>query len=362
MLLQPFYDPLKTYEENYEQGPFGAFADHQIFKDEGEPQYEFLGRKVFAPFGIPAGPLINSNFVKAAFEKGFDICVYKTVRTRAKKVNEWPNILPVKVRGDLTLEQAQKGLVVKKGFTEPLAITNSFGNPSFSVDVWQQDIADVIKWANGHPGKFVSGMIEGTRWGANFTENDFLKDWVLAARLMNGTKVHGIEANFSCPNEGNLVKRLLCYDIAQSQRIADAIKNEIGNTPLVIKVSYFQSDDELRSLVKELGRIVDGISAINTIPSAVLDENGKQALPGGPWRLKSGICGAPVKWAGLDMVERLKFLREELGMKFAIIGVGGVMSVDDYHQYVESGADAVMSATGAMWNPFLAQEIKKAIK
>ena len=29
MLLTPFYDPEKSYEENYEKGPFGAFADHK---------------------------------------------------------------------------------------------------------------------------------------------------------------------------------------------------------------------------------------------------------------------------------------------------------------------------------------------
>jgi len=207
MLQQPFYDPLKTYEENYEKGPFGAFADEKLFIEKDEPQVDYLGRKVFAPFGIPAGPLINSRFIKAAFNKGFDICVYKTVRTKVKKVNEWPNVLPVDIQGNLTLEKAQKGLVIKEDFTEPLAITNSFGNPSFAIDVWQKDIADTVKWADEHKGKVVYGMIEGTRWETNFTNQDFLNDWILAARLMNETKVHGIEVNFSCPNEGDKVDR-----------------------------------------------------------------------------------------------------------------------------------------------------------
>ena len=30
MLLTPFYDPKKSYEENYKSGPLGAFADGQI--------------------------------------------------------------------------------------------------------------------------------------------------------------------------------------------------------------------------------------------------------------------------------------------------------------------------------------------
>jgi dihydroorotate dehydrogenase (NAD+) catalytic subunit len=201
-------------------------------------------------------------------------------------------------------------------------------------------------------------MIEGTRWDENFTEQDFLDDWVLASRLMNETKIHVIEANFSCPNEGDKVNRLLCFDTIQSYRIAEAIKKEIGKTPLVIKLPYFENETELRIMVEKLGKIVDGFSAINTIPAVVYDEQGNQALPSGPWRLKSGICGVPIKWAGLDMVKKLKKLREEFGYSFAIIGVGGVSTADDFFEYREAGANAVMSATGAMWNPNLAQEIK----
>ncbi|HUO56298.1 MAG TPA: hypothetical protein VMU27_02600 [Candidatus Paceibacterota bacterium] len=352
----PWYDPTRTYEENYAEGPFGDLGFD--CDNRGEPAYDFLGFKVNLPFGIPAGPLVNSRFIAAAFKSGFDINVYKTVRTRAKSANEWPNILPIDVQGDLTLEKAKKGLVVKREFTHPLAITNSFGNPSFPVDIWQKDIATLVASAQTRPGQLVLGMIEGTYWNSTDTEEDFVNDWVLAARLMQETGVHGIEANFSCPNEGDRVKRLLCFNTEKSQTIVDAMKNKIGNTPLVVKISYFENEQDLRDLVQKIGGLVDGISAINTIPAPVYKENGTQALPGGPWRLKSGICGAPIKWAGLDMVRRLKKLREEFGMKFFITGVGGVMSAADYDEYRNAGADAVMSATGAMWNAHLAQEIK----
>jgi dihydroorotate dehydrogenase len=374
MLLAPFYDPEKTYEENYKSGPFGAFASAnkgnlgvELPSGSSTPngeqkKYDFLGFKVNSPFGIPAGPLINGNFMKAAFDKGFDICVYKTVRTRTKKVNEWPNILPVDVQGDLTIEKAGQGLVTKKQFTEPLAITNSFGNPSYDPKIWQADIVELMQYMKERKGQVVCGMIEGTRWEADFTEEDFLNDWVLCARLMKETGIHVIEANFSCPNEGNQVKRLLCFDVEQAFKIAEAIKKEIGNTPLVIKIPYFENEAELREMVQKLGKVVDGFSAINTIPGAVRDEKGAQALPGGEWRLKSGICGAPIKWAGLDMVQRLKKIREEFGYSYTVIGVGGVTTADDFLEYRNAGADVVMSATGAMWNPYLAQEIAERLR
>src|SRR3989338_11341605 len=126
---------MKSYEENWETGPFWAFADGKV-----------LGQEKRIPFGIPAGPLLNGRFIKAALDKGFDICVYKTVRSYEKKVNQWPNVLPVDINGDLTLEQAKKGVTVKNSFAEPLAITNSFGNPSYPVAVWQSDVADAVKY------------------------------------------------------------------------------------------------------------------------------------------------------------------------------------------------------------------------
>ena len=147
MLSTPFFDPATSYAENWETGPFGAFAIGKIY--EGP----------IIPFGIPAGPLLNAKFIKAALDHGFDICVYKTVRTYEKKANPWPNVVAVDIKGDLTMEQARKGVVTKPGFSEPLAITNSFGNPSYPVDVWQPDMADAVKHAR--PGQQVWGMIEG---------------------------------------------------------------------------------------------------------------------------------------------------------------------------------------------------------
>src|SRR5579885_1667132 len=112
MLHTPFYDPNKSYEENFEKGPFGSFADGQIFKNSGEPTSSFFGHKVFSPFGIAAGPLVNGRFVKAALDKGFDLAVYKTVRSNRYPCNPWPNVVPVNVKGNLTLDQANNGVVI----------------------------------------------------------------------------------------------------------------------------------------------------------------------------------------------------------------------------------------------------------
>lgn len=353
MLDKPFYNPDKSYDENWEEGPFNDFSNSHIHIEEGEPKYNIFGYAVFKPFGIPAGPLLNGKFVRAALDKGFDVPMHKTVRTRPYESHPWPNVLAVSVEGDLTLDKAQKPIVAHRNYRHPLSITNSFGNPSRHPDVWQNDIADSV--AHAKKGQIVTASIEGTRWEGT-SEEDYIKDWVLGARLLKEAGTQVIEANLSCPNEG--AASLLCFDIPKAKRIAEAMKNEIGDAPLALKTAYFENQEQLRQFVKEVGNIVDGIASINTISAEVVDEKGNQALPGEK-RKRSGICGHSIKWAGLDMVRRLKELRSEFGYNFQIVGVGGVTKPEDYKEYREAGADIVMSATGAMWNPRLAIEIKQ---
>jgi dihydroorotate dehydrogenase len=181
----------------------------------------------------------------------------------------------------------------------------------------------------------------------NQTQDEFIADYILAAKLAFETGAQVLEANLSCPNIGN--EGLVCYN-----------REVIGNTPLVLKVGYYKNDSDMERLAEIVNEYADDVAGINTLQAEVRDEHGNQALPG-PNRLRSGICGHCIKWAGLDFVKRMKKIRDEKGFKFSITGVGGVTSPEDYKEFRDSGADVVMSATGAMWNPKLAQEIKEEL-
>jgi dihydroorotate dehydrogenase len=226
--------------------------------------------------------------------------------------------------------------------------------PSYEPDFWQTDMAEATRYARH--GQMVIGSFQGTT-NSSGDVTAYIQDFVLAARLVKETGAPVLEANFSCPNEGTA--DLLCYDIQRSQAIVSAIKEEIGDTPLVIKIGYYRDTARLETLITAVGHLVQGISAINTIPARIQDEHGQPALPGAG-RERSGVCGAPIKWAGLDMTHKLVHLRQQFDLAYTIIGVGGVTMPADYHAYRAAGADAVMSATGAMWNADLAREIKIA--
>ena len=368
----PFYDVNLSYEDNYAKGPFGAFATALAREDAADsaagaaagaaarPAATFLGIPVDLPFGIPAGPLLNSRYTHAAFLEGFDIAVYKTVRSRPWACNAFPNVLSVHPQGDsIDPEGTEKdeGVLADSDFgtdAARISISNSFGVPSQDPDVWQPDMALAVQQAGA--GQVLVGSFQGSRT-PGMSDDAYIADCVTTARLVQETGAKIIEMNTSCPNEGH--NRLLCHNPELVGRICDAVKNEIGDTPFMIKLAYLPADEQVETMVRDTAAhgTVQALCTINTISCKLVYAQGGQALPGAG-RDRSGVCGAAIRPAGLAMVQRVAAVRELLGVPFDIVGVGGVTTPADYEAYRAAGAAAVMSATGAMWNPALARQIK----
>ncbi len=356
----PMYDPAKTYDDNFDNGPFGDITNNVDSDTTNSATFSFLGFQLNSPFGIPAGPLLNGKYVSAALNSGFDVVCYKTQRSVPFGVNEFPNVLYVNVDGDLTIEKASQPLVGKTTPSDDpkkLTITNSFGNPSRGPEFWVNDLKNCL--TDEQSGQLVIMSVVGTIKDGS-SHDDYYQDFADTARLATDTGVKAVEINLSCPNVAN--EGILCYTPDAVEAICQKTRQAIGNTPLIAKIGYFTTEQEnlLRSVVQKMSPYVNAISAINTIPAPIVDEKGNQALPGQN-RLSSGMCGASIKWAGIEMVSRLKKIRDQLGLNFEIVGVGGVMNPDDFHQYIDAGASIVQSATGAMWNAHLAQEIKASL-
>ena len=359
MTKKAFYDPKKTYDDNFDEGPTKTGGE-VIINDVGEPSFSFLGKKIYSPFGVPAGPLLNSDYIKYGFENGFDVLCYKTQRSVPFSCNEFPNVLYLDVDGDLTLEKAttpQLGLLDTDKSEKDLSITNSFGNPSRGPEFWVEDLRKALTYQG--KGQLVIMSVVGTIKDG-FSEEDYWNDFAEAARLAASTGVEAIEVNLSCPNVAT--EGVLCYNYDAVVGICKRVKDKIGDTPLIAKFGYFSEGQQslLEKIIEDTSPYLAGVSVINTISAPVVNEDGEQALPG-PNRLNSGVCGASIKWAGLDMVTRLDEIRKKLNLKYEIIGVGGVMTADDFKNYRDAGADLVQSATGAMWNPSLAKEIKETL-
>lgn len=339
------YDTARTYDENYAAGP--VFDGPLPVLAKPESPVEFLGFRLNSPLGVPAGPLLNRAYVDLYARLGWDVPVYKTVRSVARACHPAPNCLYV---GSEALRE-DEALSLRTATPEPetvtdLSITNSFGMPSKAPAEWMEDVraADA---AMGD-GQLLIVSIVGT---PGVDGRDLVADFAYTAALAKEAGARVIEANFSCPNvvsgEGSL------YGDAELSAVVTArIRKEIGNIPLLIKMGALP-EARLREVVAANAANIDGIAAINTVPLRIVDAEGNQALPG-QGRLQSGVCGAAIRNVAAEMTARLVRIRKELDARFAVVSVGGVMTETDIDDRLARGADLVMSATAAMWDPLLA--------
>ncbi len=351
MPLTPTYDISRSYEENYQEGPFLKEIPPQRVITA---QKTFLGFKVNSLLGIPAGPLLNAKWIKAYAACGFDLLVYKTVRTRETPCHPKPNCMFLDLSQQLEEGDFVSPLTVSERppvHSEQITITNSFGIPSRDPRIWQKDIETAN--AGLKEGQVLIVSVVGTP-GEDSLKKDYVKGAALAAEA--GAPI--IEINLSCPNvissEGSIFT-----DPDVSSDISKVVKREIGDIPLIIKIGYMGDLEGMTRVVAANAPYVDAISSINTLSFEVINQQGDPALPG-KGRLRSGVCGAAIRKCALLQARRLVDLREKEKYDFSVVGVGGVMTPDHIQSFLQSGVDAVMSATGAMWNPFLAYDYWKA--
>lgn len=350
-----FYEPARTYEENYDNGPWGDFVER---KRDGRTYGELFGQTLSSPIGIGAGILPTSRHIRTAVAAGFDPVTYKTVRLHERGTNPFPNMVRLYPSGpdihpdDTVLgDQDMSNFDVAKD-----GATNSFGVPSKDASQWQPDLARAVEQTRGKAVLFASFM--GTM-REGMTRDAYIEDFVETAKRVKETGVPVMEVNLSCPNISGM-HGLVCHDVDTSTAILEALHDAKGNTPLLVKIAYFPPESPLESLVEAIHTYANGVVAINAIHAKVVDRQGKQLLPGDASRLYSGTCGAAVRWAGLEMAGRIVSYKKTRGWDdFVVVGVGGVTTPEDYRLYKAIGVDVVESVTGANWKPQLANEIRK---
>lgn len=357
----PIYDITKSYEENLAAGPNPDFKA-TLKAPKTNKKYSFLGFEVGSPFGSSASPTgTDSNFIKRMFDNGYDIVTTKTRRSIHYNPHPIPNVVHI-VPGKLSKNQDFQSLpnrtTTKDSDYKTLTIANSFGNNSADPKYWVPD-ARIANGYGSEEGSLLITSIVGTIQ-TGFTTEDYYQDFATTALLAKQSGARVIEINFSCPNVHN--EGVLCYDPAAVGAVTKLVRHVVGKTPLIAKIGYFPKPEQalLADVAAAAAPYANAISGINTFAAPVYDADGRQAMPG-KGRLHAGLSGHAIKDLGLDMTKRLAKIRGEKGYKYEVVGVGGVLTAADFQEYRQAGADVVMSATGAMWNPNLALEIKRSL-
>ena len=345
------YDITKSYDWNYENGPVFTGEKPQRPPIRKEEKINLFGFQINSPLGVPAGPLLNSNWIKLYAELGWDIPVYKTVRSITYQCHPAPNCTYVDIDRQLTPTDTGGEVVTASKdpvSIEDITITNSFGMPSKEPKIWMADVEKTNSYMQ--EGQVMVVSVVGTPG----VGDSLVEDYVRVASMAKEAGAKIIEANYSCPNvcsgEGSIFT-----DPELSAEISQKIRTAIGNTPFMIKMGNCPTVQILEEVIKANAPYIDGVAGINTVAMKVYNTNGKQALPG-EGRLTSGLCGAAIHDVSMDFVRNVKIIRDKHKPDLVICGVGGIMKAEDFDERLEAGADIVMSATGAMWDPMLAMK------
>jgi dihydroorotate dehydrogenase (NAD+) catalytic subunit len=345
----PIYDIRKTYLENADQGPFFKGPLPKRNFPPKEKWSDFLGYPVASPIGVPAGPLLASNWIALAGKLGFDIPTYKTIRSSSHPSHPLPNMVFVDTHGMIRRERAHEIATLvhqPPPDLEGLAVTNSFGMPSKSPSFLLEDIPRAN--ATLQEGQVLVVSVVGT-----VRDNcTFIEDFVQAAFLAKEAGAKIIEANFSCPNVDKS-EGCLYMSATTVADIGKAIVKAIAPIPLIIKVGLFTEIAQMRDVFCAAAQAgIRAISGINTVSMAVVNATGQSAL--GPQRLTSGICGGPIRQVALHFIEQAAQMNAREKLDLTLIGVGGITLPEHFDQFLSAGAHVAMSATGMMWDPYLA--------
>lgn len=291
--------------------------------------------------GVPAGPLLNSKWIDLAAKLGFSFLTYKTIRSGYHPSHSLPNVAFVDWNSEnetlYTCRENQK---------EDISITNSFGMPSLPLDFLAEDIQRSMNLLSDKQ------MLAVSITGTETKDTSYIKDLCYLIRFLLELKVPAIEVNFSCPN---IFKKGgdLYLDESSIESIGKELVKCAEGTPLILKVGPYPSDAKLSTCLQAMANSgFQGVCGINSIKKMVKEEGASFAL--GKDRTHSGICGDGIFSSALHFVESAKKCIENQKLDLEIIATGGASKPSHFDEFFNRGAKIAQTATGMMWNPYLA--------
>lgn len=168
-----------------------------------------------------------------------------------------------------------------------------------------------------------------------------VEDYAAMAQVLDELPgIAGIEVNVSCPN---VAQGGYCFgwDPGMSAEVTRAVR-AATTLPVIVKLSPGAVDIVAVALaVEEAG--ADAVSLINTVVGMAIDVRTRRAtLANGT----GGLSGPAIKPIALRMVYQVAG-----AVRIPVIGMGGIMGVDDALEFLFAGASAIQVGTAIFSQP-----------
>jgi orotate phosphoribosyltransferase len=321
-----------------------------IQRPEKKDWFDFLGYKIASPIGLAACAIATGEGIRRAAKLGCNVLTYKTIRCYASPPHPAPNIAYIDRSSPLCHDDIGKTIIAHTQQPTSLldiAIANSFGNQSMDPEWIKKDIQ-----------KTKHSLLEGQVLIVS-TFGNTLDEWIKTAQLAVESGADIVEANFSCPNLNTHNEPIYTRpdDIcAITQTLVQAIPAHI---PLVLKFGVFTDRQLMEQALKAAAHGgARGICGINTVPMKVINADG---TPTFGTRIFAGVSGSPIRELALDFIQAASIIIQKEKLNLVLIGVGGITMACHFSQFLAAGATIALSATGLMWNPYLAAQYREEL-
>lgn len=171
----------------------------------------------------------------------------------------------------------------------------------------------------------------------------------LADRLEGVPGIAALELNISCPNVSHGVD--LGTDPEMCRSVVAGVRG-VTRLPVVAKLTPNVTDIVAIARGAEDGG-ADAVTLINTCQGMAIDWRRRRPLLG---NVIGGLSGPAIKPIALRCVHQV---RQRLGIP--IIGVGGIMTIDDCMEFFVAGASAVQVGTASFADPVACMRMLDAL-
>lgn len=307
-------------------GPGGKLFDHTLN----------------SPIGVAAGPLLNSKWVEAYSRVGFDVLTYKTVRSMAMPAHALPNIRPVENR-----EHA--AIATKRAIDSQPTLAVSLGIPSVEPEVWRKDVRRAKDRLGS--GQVLIVSVVGT-WAPGMDAEQLIQDYARCAAWAAEAGADAVEVHLAVSDPFAEQPQLIYENIPLSAQILYRVRTTMPK-PVVAKLGVFRTPRLLHETATKLASWASGFVLTHGVRRRVLDDAGNAAFEGAG-RDRATIVGSDTWPLASRQIEEMLSWRKAGAWDRAILGVGGITTVERADHLLREGANVVLIATTAIFDPLFA--------
>ncbi|OLB97515.1 MAG: hypothetical protein AUH30_10205 [Candidatus Rokubacteria bacterium 13_1_40CM_68_15] len=254
------------------------------------------------------------------------------------------------------MDNREEGAVIARrpAVNGSTTIAVSLGLPSMDPEVWRKDVRRA-KERIGR-GQMLVVSVVGT---PSVTDgiDAFIADYALCATWASEAGADAIEVHLAVPNPFGEPGQMVYEHVPLAAQILYRVRTSVS-VPVLAKLGIFRTPRALHETATKLAPWAHGFVLVHAIPRRVVDDEGKAAFEGREWAEVVGSATFPV---ASRQVEELLVWRRAGAWPHAILAVGGISTDERARHLLREGADGVLVATAALFDPLFAARCRQAL-